>query len=168
MVEQNFETFPEIFRPSYSKILLSVWPSLRMSRRIWNSIKPHSEWAIQKSRANLSLYFVQILCFDQNSSWRIFIKELIFKLLTRKLKKGLGQWHPGNLNKNFEQILKGEFFWELSTFEMSKVRNFRVTSWEFLFEFWRFIFSQSICPIYSESTVFHHSDACPISPFLIT
>ena len=108
-----------------------------------------------------------ILCFDQNSPWRIFIKEFIFKLLTRKLKKGLGQWHPGNLNKNFEKIMKGESFWELSTFEMSKVRNFRVTSWEFLFEFWRFIFSQSFCPIYSESTVCHHSDACPISAFKV-
>ena len=46
--------------------------------------------------------------------------------------------------------------------------NFRVTSWEFLFEFWRFIFPQSICPIYrpkySESTICHHMDACPIFP----
>ena len=130
-----------IAKPNYNKfkIFLSAWPSLRMSRRIKNSIMTHSEWAIQKSRANSSLYFVQILCFGQNSPWRIFIKELIFKLFTRKLKKGLAQtvWAMvyRKFKKNFEKIMKGEIFWELSTFEMSKVRNFRVTSWEFLFEF---------------------------------
>lgn len=100
-----------IAKPNYNKfkIFLSAWPSLRMSRRIKNSIMTHSEWAIQKSRANSSLYFVQILCFGQNSPWRIFIKELIFKLFTRKLKKGLAQTVWGNgipYTGNLRKILK--------------------------------------------------------------
>ena len=83
-----------IAKPNYNKfkIFLSAWPSLRMSRRIKNSIMTHSEWAIQKSRANSSLYFVQILCFGQNSPWRIFIKELNY--LHENLKRVWGNGIP--------------------------------------------------------------------------
>ena len=99
---------------------------------------------------NPARIWIYISCQSLSVMTKIVLGEFLSIELTQELEEGLGPWQPTEIRIKILKNIKGENFG--SHRHLGEI--FRVTSWEFLFEFWRFIFSQSICPIYSESTIF--------------